>query len=146
MKKTFIYLCISLLPAFVSCNNNEKKSGDKPVEIDEAKVAAFQELSSYGFYNSNLEGSYLFDEDCQEMIYNPESGVFIIQNEALEHLVEASVSATEFVDFYSVTVSGTPESIPSGIFDMKMVKKENDKAWLWEKSNNFGIVILYALP
>ena len=80
------------------------------------------------------------------MIYNPESGLFIIQNEALEHLVEASVSATEFVDFYSVTVSGTPESIPSGIFDMKMVKKENDKAWLWEKSNNFGIVILYALP
>lgn len=146
MKKTFIYLCISLLPALASCNNNEKKSGDKPVEIDEAKVAAFQELSSYGFYNSNLEGNYLFDEDSQEMIYNPESGLFIIQNEALEHLVEASVAATEFVDFYSVTVSGTPENIPSGVFDMKMVKKENDKAWLWEKSNNFGIVILYALP
>ena len=143
-----IYVRVLAAVAFVSfavaCNSPQPEPQPEPsgVVIDEAKVAAFIENSDYGVYDSDVTAVFVLDKQQHEMIYNTKASRFVIQDDYQKALLSVMLTPSEEPSHYSVSVSSAQDGVISGTYTMKMVKSENDTAWLWDVENKMGVILM----
>ena len=143
MKKCLIFIFLAIaFAAAASCGKEKKEPGKEPAPadgIDAEKVAAFILLQKEGVYDEDLTPLLLFDPLQNELVYNVKASRFIIRNDALEPLLTVDLEA-DGEDVYAVEVNGGAAVSSSN--RMKLVKSQDDTAWLWDLDNNLGIIIL----
>lgn len=137
MKKYLAYILI--VCTLLACGREEKKSV-APEQPDEDIIAEFVTLEEIGVYGSDLAPRLLFDKMAHELVYNATFGRMSMHNDALETLLSITLS-NEGDDLYSVDVNASATGI-SEFCLMKLVKTEDDLAWLWDTENNLGIIML----
>ena len=138
---------VTVIGLAVSCNTPaepaEKEQTPQGVVIDEAKVAAFVETREYGVYGSDVSAVFVMDKLQHEMVYNTRARRFVIQDDYQKSLLTVTLSSAEESSQYSVSLASTAEGVANGTFTMKMVKSEEDTAWLWDLENRLGVVIMF---
>ena len=146
MKKIYVRVlaAVAFASFAVACNSPQPEPQPEPsgVVIDEAKVAAFIENSDYGVYDSDVTAVFVLDKLQHEMIYNTKASRFVIQDDYQKALLSVMLTPSEEPSHYSVSVSSSQEGVAPGTYTMKMVKSENDMAWLWDVENRLGIIAL----
>ena len=145
MKK--LYACVITLTIamglLVSCKAPvEKEPESQGIVIDEAKVTAFVGTYEYGVYDSDVAAVFVMDKTRHEMIYNTKAARFVIQDDDQYPLLTSVMSPAAEEGHYTVTITSSVEGLMTGTYTMKMVKSENETAWLWEVENRFGLVIM----
>ena len=83
------------------------------------------------------------DKQQHEMVYNTRARRFVIQDDYQKSLLTVTLSSAEEPSQYSVSLASTAEGVANGTFTMKMVKSEDDTAWLWDLENRLGVVIMF---
>ena len=128
-----------------SCSTPQPEPQPEPSEvvIDEAKVTAFIENENYGVYDSDVTAVFIFDNLQHEMVYNTKACRFVIQDDFQKALLSVTLTPTAETSYYNVSVASSEEGVATGTYTMKMVKSENDMAWLWDVENRLGIIALY---
>lgn len=144
MKKMFILAFSAVLGMAVSCKSPEvtEPDPDPQVQIDEAKVAAFVEMSEYGVYDADVAAAFVFDKKEHEMVWNAKAARFVIQDDYQKALLTAVLAPAAEEAHYSVSITSQSDGVETGTYTMKMVKSEGEAAWLWDVQNEIGIVIL----
>ena len=144
MKKMFILAFAAVLGMAVSCKSPEvtEPDPDPQVQIDEAKVAAFVEMSEYGVYDADVTAVFVLDKKEHEMVWNTKAARFVIQDDYQNALFTAVLTPSAEESYYSVAIASKADGVEAGTYTMKMVKSEDEAAWLWDVQNELGIVIL----
>lgn len=145
MKRIFIYaLALAAALVFsVSCKSPEvTEPGSGQSTIDEQKVAAFVEMADYGVYDEEVSAVFVFDKKQHELVWNTKASRFIIQDDAQKALLTVTLTPSGEESHYSVSVTSQEEGL-TGTYTMKMVKSEEDTAWLWDLENRLGVVIMF---
>ena len=146
MKKVYIRVldAVAFVSFAVACNSPQPEPLPEPsgAVIDEDKVTAFVETEDYGVYDSDLADVFVFDKFQHEMVYNTKASRFVIQDNYQKALLSVTLTLSEEPSHYSVSVSSSQEGVALGTYTMKMVKSENDMAWLWDVENRLGIIAL----
>lgn len=122
--------------AAAACKEDELAEGSPEAE-------AFKNETEAGIYQ-NSNNIFLYDKDVHQYAFNTQHHTFMIQNNAQSRYLICSLNDapqtgnTVSVEFSTKGIS----NFDAAQLDMKVIKAENGKYWLFDQATGTGLLII----